>query len=72
MARIKIEDLSVLEDLSKKETKGIFGGVSRDSDPVDNRTSDGVFVFFPEPASASDAGGVNELINRERDGASSQ
>ncbi len=26
MARIKIEDLPVLEDLSPKETKGIFGG----------------------------------------------
>ncbi len=26
MARIKIEDLPVLEELSKKETKGIFGG----------------------------------------------
>ena len=26
MARIKIEDLPVLEDLSEKEIKGIFGG----------------------------------------------
>ncbi len=26
MARIKIEDLPVLEDLSAKESKGIFGG----------------------------------------------
>ncbi len=26
MARIKIEDLPMLEELSKKETKGIFGG----------------------------------------------
>ncbi len=26
MARIKIEDLPVLEDLSAKEIKGIFGG----------------------------------------------
>ncbi len=27
MARIKIEDLPVLEDLSTKEVKGIFGGL---------------------------------------------
>ncbi len=27
MARIKIEDLPVLEDLSPTETKGIFGGI---------------------------------------------
>ena len=26
MARIKIEDLPVLEELSEKEVKGIFGG----------------------------------------------
>ena len=26
MARIKIEDLPVMEDLSEKEIKGIFGG----------------------------------------------
>ena len=26
MARIKIEDLPILEDLSAKEIKGIFGG----------------------------------------------
>lgn len=29
MARIKIEELPVLEDLSKKELKGIFGGALR-------------------------------------------
>ncbi len=29
MARIKIEDLPVLEDLSPKEKKGIFGGSLR-------------------------------------------
>ena len=29
MARIKIEDLSVTEDLSEKELKGIFGGAFR-------------------------------------------
>ncbi len=28
MARIKIEDLPVLEDLSAKEKKGIFGGLA--------------------------------------------
>ena len=28
MARIKIEDLPVLEDLSTKEKKGIFGGTT--------------------------------------------
>ncbi len=28
MARIKIEDLPMLEELSKKETKGIFGGLT--------------------------------------------
>ena len=28
MARIKIEDLPVLEELSEKEVKGIFGGLS--------------------------------------------
>ena len=28
MPRIKIEDLPVLEDLSTKKTKGIFGGIS--------------------------------------------
>lgn len=28
MARIKIEDLPVLEDMSPKEAKGIFGGLS--------------------------------------------
>ncbi len=28
MARIKIEDLPVLEDLSAKEQKGIFGGTT--------------------------------------------
>jgi len=27
MARIKIEDLPVLEDLTRTETKGIFGGM---------------------------------------------
>ena len=47
MARIKIEDLPVLEELSEKEVKGIFGGTIaseaglkklEDDDPKDDGT----------------------------------
>ena len=33
MARIKIEELSVMEDMSEKELKGIFGGFNPQPEP---------------------------------------
>ena len=60
MARIKIEDLPVKEDMSEKELKGVFGGAglllpavqkvrARSQVPVVH-TRNPVFVPIPYPA----------------------
>ena len=52
MPRIKIEDLPVLEDLSTKKMKGIFGGLSYTSS-IDS-TDDGKDLRLIDPMASED------------------
>jgi len=56
MARIKIEDLPVLEDLSPKEVKGIFGGAtSRTGGDVQFIIEEGITIHDTEFAGSAEA-----------------
>lgn len=60
MARIKIEELPVMEDLSEKEIKGIFGGLAA-SQPEPGQSVSDWFIGTPLKTHTFPTGSVSSF-----------